>query len=128
MTRRDTMRNTNRLCREWLLENKYDYIWLKPHFDSRKKMFKDFFHTRTNGKVFSQDVFNLFDGICFESTGMLTFLQLSTTNYHPEQPYRDFISDKFGFKILLMRTVKKKNRWQVQTKEILDHNQTHFIS
>ena len=118
MSRRDTMRNTNRLCREWLMKNGYDYIWLKPHYDSRKKMFKDFFYTREKGKIFSQDIFNLFDGICFDSVGYLVFLQLSTTNYHKVEPYLEFLKDKKGFRVLMLRAVKKANRWIVQTKEI----------
>lgn len=109
--------HTNKLCKDWLIENGYDFIWLKPHIDARLSKFKETFLTR-QGVFYARDIFNLFDGICFDSDGVLTFIQLSTTNYHKEEPYLEFIKNKKGFRVLMLRAVKKKNRWQVQTKEI----------
>lgn len=121
LTRRNTMRNTNRLCRQWLLEHNYDYVWLKPHMDTRRSR-KDVYYTK-EGVFFQTDIYNLFDGICYDPQGNLVYLQLSTTKYHSEEPYRKFFSNKIG-KCLMMRAVKKKNRWLIQTKEIKDHDHT----
>jgi hypothetical protein len=117
MNRRKTMYNTNRLAREWLFRNGYDLIWLKPHLDARKKKFKDFYHTR-QGTFYATDIYNLFDGMCFDSTGQITMLQISTTNFHSEEPYAKFMEGKKGFKILLIKAVKKGRSWLVKTKQI----------
>lgn len=114
MNRRHVMYRTNRLARTWLLQNDYDMIWLKPHLDNRK--IKDFYYTK-NGTFQMTDIYNLFDGLCFDQHGTPTFLQISTTNFHPEGPYQEFIKDK-ACKILLIKVVKKNGKSQVQAKNI----------
>ena len=109
------MRNTNRLCREWLIQNNYDYIWFKPHMDTRKNKFKEIYYTK-QGNFYQTDLYNLFDGICFDVNGILTFIQTTTTKWHPEGPYQKFMSGKKGFKILMLRARKVKHRWTVETK------------
>ena len=109
--------HTNKLCKDWLIQNHYDFIWLKPHIDARLSKFKETYLTK-DGAFYARDIYNLFDGICFDSAGVLTFIQLSTTNYHKEEPYMEFLKDKKGFRVLMLRAIKKKNRWLVQTKEL----------
>lgn len=102
------------MCKDWLINNGYDYIWLKAHTDARNNRFKETYLTK-DGVFFSRDIYNLFDGICFDPEGVLTFIQLSTTNYHPEPPYHKFLEGKKGFKILMLRA-KKRKKWTVETK------------
>ena len=111
------MNHTNRMARQWLIANKYDYIWFKPHRDLRKKSNVEWYWH--DGTMIQQtDLWNLFDGICIDRSGTITFIQTTTTNYHPEDPYREFMKGKNGFHIIMIRAVKKKNRWHIQTKEI----------
>lgn len=109
------MYQTNKMCKDWLVKNGYDYIWLKPHIDARNARFKETYLTK-DGVFYARDIYNLFDGICFDPQGILTFIQLSTTNYHPEKPYLEFIQDKKGFKIMMLRARKKSRKWIVETK------------
>ena len=110
MNRREKMRNTNSLCRKWLLDNFYNYVWLKPH-----NKHPETYETK-DGVFYSTDIYNLFDGICIDRTGNPIFLQLSTTNYHSEKPYQKFLQDNGGFKIMLMRAKKQNGRWKVESK------------
>lgn len=110
------MRNSNRYVRDWLLENKFDYIWFKPHHDTRKNKYKEVFYTK-DGTFYQIDLWNLFDGICIDRNGIICFLQISTNKFHGFGPYQKFKEGKFGFRILLFN-VKKSKRWKVTYHEI----------
>lgn len=118
VSRRDTMRNTNRMAQEWLLQNGYDYIWLKPHMDGRKNRHKETYLT-TRGRFYQTDLYNLFDGICFDKTGRTVFLQLSTNKFHPVLRYEKFFSDKFDTYCLMLAAFKAGRTWEIRTKRIL---------
>lgn len=112
------MRATNRRAVEWLLKNGYDYIWLKPHHDTRKKSKQEYYYTK-QGNFFQTDLYNLFDGTCFDVKGALTLIQISTNQYHKEEPYLEFMKGKHGFNILLIKAVDlKKSGWTIKTKTI----------
>lgn len=72
------------MVREWLLKNNYDQIWFKPH-------------TKRNDLVFCQgrtylatDLWNLFDGMCFDYSGALCFLQMKTNAWADEKRFKEF--------------------------------------
>lgn len=111
------MNNTNRLAREWLFNHGADYIYFKPHKDTRKVKNKEVFFTK-EGNFYMTDFFNLFDGFCYLN-GIFTWLQTSTTNFHSEAPYREFLKDKKDCKILFLKAVKKDGKWEIKTKEIM---------
>lgn len=111
------MRHTNKLAREWLLSNGFDYIYFKPHKDFRKHKNQEIFFTKI-GVFYQTDFYNLFDGFCFSPDGVFTWIQTSTTNYHKVDPYVEFLKGKKGFRILFIKAVKKKNRWQIKTKYV----------
>jgi len=105
------------MVREWLLENGYDYIWFKPHMDGRKKIHKETYHTK-QGVFYQTDLYNLYDGICADRDGNPVFLQMSTTNWHPEKAYIEFMNINKGFKTLMFRAIKRKGRWSLEHKDL----------
>jgi hypothetical protein len=111
------MRNTNRLAREWLFANGYDYIYFKPHKDFRKRKNQEVYFTK-QGNFYQTDFYNLFDGFCFDKNGVFTFIQTSTTNYHKIDPYVEFLKGKFGFRVLFLKAVKINKRWHIKTREV----------
>lgn len=111
------MRHTNSMVRDWLLNNNYNYIWFKPHQDTRKSKFKETYETK-EGVFYQTDIYNLFDGICSSPHGEPVFLQMSTTNWHPEKPYLEFLNKNKGFKILMFKAVKRKSRWHLEHKDL----------
>lgn len=85
MNKRERMRASNRLVRQWLLENGYDQIWFKRHGKRN-----DYVFTKNGSCYMAQDIWNLFDGIAINSQGCVSFLQMSTTQWHPRKRYEDF--------------------------------------
>jgi len=63
---------TNKLVREWLLQNKFDQIWFKRHTKRNDITFTQ------KGNYLSTDLWNLFDGICFDQYGWPVYLQMKT--------------------------------------------------
>lgn len=80
------MRASNKLVREWLLSNGYDEIWFKPHGKRNDYVFTQ------KGSYMSQDIWNLFDGICIDKNGFVTFLQMKTNSWAKEKPIKDCIN------------------------------------
>ena len=79
------------MVREWLLKNGYDNIWFKAHTARNDKVFTQ------KGSYLATDLFNLFDGMCIDSTGsMIVFLQMKTNAWAKEKPIKDFIKKKDG--------------------------------
>lgn len=74
------MRASNKLVREWLLKNGYDEIWFKPHSKRNDLVFTQ------RGNYLATDLWNLFDGICFDNKGELRFLQMKTNNWAKQDP------------------------------------------
>lgn len=70
-----------------------DHIWLKKHFDPRKKYGRDIFYRNDGTYYTGLDLFNLADGICFIH-GMPTLFQNKTNSWAPEDPITEFLYGK----------------------------------
>lgn len=84
MNNRQRMRASNKLVREWLLDRKYDEIWFKPHNKRNDYVFTQ------KGTYMAQDIWNLFDGICFSNYGVIVFLQMKTNAWANDDVFEDF--------------------------------------
>ena len=94
----------------WLLKEGYDDIWLKPH--GRRQ---DLVYTR--GEWYrALDLWNLFDGICFDDGGNIVLIQIKTNAWPPSQPIFDFMRDKKNIKVLCINVYKVKSRWDVKVR------------
>ena len=70
MNTRQRMRFSNRKAVLWLLESGYDEIWLKPHIRRSDLVY-------TVGEWYrALDLWNLFDGICFDAAPRVLFCRL----------------------------------------------------
>ena len=104
------MRVSNRKAVLWLLENGYDDIWLKPHGRRHDLVYN------TGEWYRALDLWNLFDGICFDREGNLVLLQIKTNAWAKEQPIKDFLSDKNNL-IALSINVKYGKKWTINIRE-----------
>ena len=104
------MRASNRKAVMWLLKEGYDDIWLKPH--GRRQ---DLVYTR--GEWYrALDLWNLFDGICFDEDGNIVLIQIKTNAWPPSQPIFDFMRDKNNMKVLCINVFRKEGRWDVKVR------------
>lgn len=115
MNNRERMRASNKRVREWLLEHGYDDIWFKAH--SAKN---DLVTTRY-GKYWATDLWNLFDGICFDRYGDIVFLQMKTNGWAKEKPIELFLQRRNNLKVLVLNVtnvLKECNgKWIVKVRE-----------
>ena len=101
MNPRERMRFSNRKAVIWLLEHGYDDIWLKPHGRRHDLVY-------TSGEWYrALDLWNLFDGICFDEEGTVVFIQIKTNAWPPMQPIYDFMRRKHDIKVLCINVFKK---------------------
>ena len=85
MTPRQRMRFSNRKAVEWLLENGYDEVWLKPHVRRQDLVY-------TRGEWYrALDLWNIFDGICFNPDGEAVYIQIKTNAWAKEAPIKSFV-------------------------------------
>ena len=106
MNPRQRMRFSNRKAVEWLLENVYDEVWLKPHVRRQDLVY-------TRGEWYrALDLWNLFDGICFNPDGEAVYLQIKTNAWAKEQDIIDFLYDK-SLLVMVINVKKNKNKWEV---------------
>lgn len=101
MNNRERMRASNLLVRKWLLENSYDSIWFKPHTVRNDLVFTQ------KGNYLATDLWNLFDGICFNKFGLIVFLQMKTNAWAKEKPIGDFLKNHYGFEVLSFNVTNK---------------------
>ena len=101
MNNRQRMRASNKLVREWLLENGYDEVWFKPHTARNDLVFTQ------KGNYLATDLWNLFDGICFNQSNMIVFLQMKTNNWAKSKPITDWIK-KYGLNVLSFNVTNKR--------------------
>ena len=101
MHNRDRMRYSNRLVRKYLLQKGYDDIWFKPHGKRNDLVFTQ------RGNYLSQDIWNLFDGIC-RLGSMIIFLQMSTTLWHTKKQFEDFVKRTNGVGVLVFLVTNKR--------------------
>ena len=108
MDNRSRMRFSNRKAVIWLLENGYDEIWLKAHTKRHDLIY-------TVGDWYrALDLWNLFDGICFDMYGNLILLQIKTNAWASKQPILDFLKTRRNLIVLVINVRKTKGkRWEV---------------
>jgi len=117
MNSRQRMRTSNVYVREWLLKNKFDHVWFKPHRDPRKRGNHEVVY-RANGETYGQlDLFNLFDGVCFDPNGLLVMFQVKTHNWASEKKIKDFMKGKSGFMCMVFNVRLIERRWKVFIRE-----------
>ena len=74
MNPRERMRQSNRRAVNYLLSKGYDDIWLKPHGRRQDLVY-------TLGEWYrALDLWNLFDGICFDPDGNIILIQITLYN------------------------------------------------
>lgn len=105
------MRASNRKAVLWLLKNNYDEVWLKPHIRRA-----DLIYTRGDWYR-ALDLWNLFDGICFDEDGNIVFLQIKTNSWAKDRPLEDFVKAHKNVKILSINVRGIKNKWDVLFRE-----------
>ena len=101
MNNRLRMRASNLLVRKWLLENGYDQIWYKPHTARNDLVFTQ------KGNYLATDLFNLFDGICFNRLGLIVFLQMKTNAWAKEKPIETFLRNHHELRVLSFNITNK---------------------
>jgi hypothetical protein len=110
MNPRERMRFSNRKAVMWLLKNGYDEIWLKSH--GRRQ---DLIYNR--GEWYrALDLWNLFDGICFDKMGNIILIQIKTNAWAAEKPFKEFLADKKNLRILSINVRGKLKTWEVLTR------------
>ena len=111
MNPRERMRFSNRKAVNWLLANGYDDIWLKPHGRRHDLVY-------TTGEWYrALDLWNLFDGICFNKVGKIVLMQIKTNAWAKEQPIKDFLINKKNLIALSINVNKRKSKWCVHIRE-----------
>ena len=111
MNPRARMRFSNRKAVLWLLKNNYDEIWLKPH--TRRH---DLVYTR--GEWYrALDLWNLFDGICFDENNNIILLQIKTNAWAKAKPLEDFVKTHKNIRVLSMNVKGENGKWNVYTRK-----------
>ena len=106
MNPRQRMRFSNRKAVLHLLGLGYDEIWLKPHVRRADLVY-------TRGEWYrALDLWNLFDGICFNPDGEAVYLQIKTNAWAKEQEIVDFMSDK-KMLVMVLNVREKDKKWEV---------------
>ena len=107
LNNRQRMRESNRRVREWMLENKFDQIYFKAHTKRT-----DLIYTQ-KGNYRAIDLWNLFDGICFNELNEIVFFQVKTNLWAKPIPINEFC-EKYGL-VVLSFNVKKDptGKWDV---------------
>jgi hypothetical protein len=63
------------------------------------------------------DLWNLFDGICFDKNGNIILIQVKTNAWAKGKDFVDFLSDKKHLKVLSINVKGKDRKWEVFTRE-----------
>ena len=110
------MRASNKLVREWLLQKGYDEIWFKPHSKRNDLVFTQ------RGNYLATDLWNLFDGLCFDESGEIRFLQMKTNAWAKQEPLIKF-AKKHNITILSFNVSNKirsaRGKYQVFVRVIV---------
>ena len=107
MDNRARMRASNRKAVLWLLKNGYDEIWLKPHNRRADLVY-------TIGEWYrALDLWNLFDGICFDSKGRTIYIQIKTNAWAKEAPIKSFVDTHDNFRVISINVKKSGKSWNV---------------
>jgi hypothetical protein len=105
------MRFSNRKAVLWLLKNGYDEIWLKPHIRRTDLVY-------TAGEWYrALDLWNLFDGICFNDEGDLILIQIKTNSWAAAKPISDWLKDKNNLIVLVINVKGKGKKWDIMVRK-----------
>ena len=105
------MRFSNRKAVLWLLKNGYDEIWLKPHIRRTDLVY-------TAGEWYrALDLWNLFDGICFNDEGDLILIQIKTNAWAAAKPISDWLKDKNNLIVLVINVKGKGKKWDIMVRK-----------
>ena len=119
------MRASNLEVRKWLLKNKYDSIWFKPHTKRNDLVFTQ------KGNYLATDLWNLFDGICISNDNRIIFLQMKTNSWAKEKPLVNFMENKVGTSIISFNVTNKlkecKGHYKVFVREYLPAQQGYLV-
>tara|TARA_R100000781_G_C4075550_1_gene125957 strand:+ start:615 stop:956 length:342 start_codon:yes stop_codon:yes gene_type:complete len=108
---RERMRFSNRKAVNYLLSKGYDDIWLKAHGRRQDLVY-------TQGDWYrALDLWNLFDGICFDSEGKIILLQIKTNAWAQEKPIKDFLYDKDNLIALSINVKGSGKKWEVKVRQ-----------
>ena len=111
MNPRQRMRFSNRKAVNYLLSKGYDDIWLKAHGRRHDLVY-------TQGEWYrALDLWNLFDGICFDKDGNAIFIQIKTNAWAAEKPIKDFICEKKHLIVLSINVKGGGKKWDVNVRE-----------
>ena len=111
MNPRERMRASNRKAVSWLLKHDYDYIWLKAHCRRHDLIY-------TLGEWYrALDLWNLFDGICFDSRGNIILIQIKTNAWADAKKIRSFLNGKNNLTAMVINVKGKGKKWEVLIRE-----------
>lgn len=100
------MRISNGHATKFLLKNGYNQIWLKAH-----TKFKDRVQCQ-DSRYYALDLWNLFDGLCFDSKGYLWAIQIKTNAWAKASEIIDF-QKNYKIKSIVLNVKKSGSRWKV---------------
>lgn len=100
------MRISNGHATKFLLKNGYNQIWLKAH-----TKFKDRVQCQ-DSRYYALDLWNLFDGLCFDSKGYLWAIQIKTNAWAKASDIVDF-QKSYKIKSIVLNVKKSGSRWKV---------------
>ena len=111
MNPRERMRASNRRAVNYLLSKGYDDIWLKAHGRRQDLVY-------TLGEWYrALDLWNLFDGICFDRDGRIILIQIKTNAWAQAQPIKDFLKDKKNLIALALNVKGSGKKWEVLVRQ-----------
>ena len=97
----------------WLLKNGYDEIWLKSHTRRTDLVY-------TVGEWYrALDLWNLFDGICFDHDNNIVMLQIKTNAWAKEKPLKQFAKDHKNIKVSVNECKGRERQVECLHKRIL---------
>jgi len=103
---RQRMRESNIRVRKWLLLNKFDQIFFKMHIRNQDTVYTQ------KGNYKALDLWNLFDGICFDKDDNIVFFQVKTNAWAKQEPMVQFCK-KYKVSAMSFNVKKKDGRWSV---------------
>ena len=111
MNPRERMRSSNRKAVLWLLKHDYDDIWLKAHGRRHDLIY-------TLGEWYrALDLWNLFDGICFDKNGNIILIQIKTNAWADAAKIRTFLKGKKNLTAMVINVKGKGKNWEVLIRE-----------
>ena len=110
MNPRQRMRVSNGHATKYLLQQKYNHIWLKAH-----TRFKDKVQCQ-DVRYYALDLWNLYDGLCFDSKGVLWAIQIKTNAWAKASDIIEFQKDH-KIKCIVLNVKKQGSRWYVHERK-----------